>query len=74
MIAATSTPPPCRHLIDAEAVSRKIGCSERTVYRLADAGRMPWGVKVGALRRWDAQEIDDWIASGCPSVRKKTTR
>jgi predicted DNA-binding transcriptional regulator AlpA len=63
-----------RQLIDAQAVSEKIGCCERTVFRLADSGQMPWGIKVGALRRWDAQEIDEWIANGCPVVRKPASR
>ena len=75
MTSITSEPvAPGRHLIAAEAVGSRIGCSERTVYRLADAGAMPWGVKVGGLRRWDAQQIDEWIANGCPVVRKPATR
>ncbi len=60
---------PGRQLIDAEMIGRKIGCSARHCYRMADQGLMPWGLKVGALRRWDAQEIDDWISRGCPRVR-----
>jgi predicted DNA-binding transcriptional regulator AlpA len=73
---STSTPPdtpaaniPGRQLIDAEIVGRKIGCSARHCYRMADQGLMPWGLKLGALRRWDAQEIDEWIGRGCPRVR-----
>jgi hypothetical protein len=30
---------------------------------------MPWGVKIGALRRWDMDEIERWIAGGCRPVR-----
>jgi hypothetical protein len=40
--------------------------SWRTVYRYADAGLMPWGLKIGALRRWDLDEIERWINDGCP--------
>jgi excisionase family DNA binding protein len=61
--------PPGRHLIDAKEVARRLGCSWRHVLRLADAGLMPWGVKLGALRRWDSREIEEFIAGGCKSVR-----
>lgn len=54
-----------RRLIDCHEVARRLGCSWRTVYRLADTGRIPWGLKLGSLRRWDAAEIDAFIASGC---------
>jgi predicted DNA-binding transcriptional regulator AlpA len=43
--------------------------SWRTVYRYADAGLMPWGFKIGTLRRWDMDEIERWIANGCKPVR-----
>ena len=51
-------------------VADKCACSPRHVYRLADAGRMPAPIKLGTLVRWDLEEIDRWIADGCPSVRQ----
>jgi predicted DNA-binding transcriptional regulator AlpA len=48
-----------------------LGCSWRTVLRLADRGAIPWGHKLGSLRRWDAAEIDAFIAGGCKPVRKR---
>ena len=45
------------------------GCSTRHVYRLADAGRMPRPVKLGALVRWRRDEIETWIAGGCRPIR-----
>jgi predicted DNA-binding transcriptional regulator AlpA len=59
-----------RRMIDAVAISEKLSCSVRHVHRMADAGAMPWGCKLGALRRWDEAEIDAWIAAGCPAVRR----
>jgi hypothetical protein len=41
--AATST----RRLLDAKQVGARLGCSWRTVLRLADRGAMPPGVKLG---------------------------
>ena len=52
-------------LLDVGAVAAMLACSTRHVYRLADAGRMPRPVKLGALVRWRANEIADWIAAGC---------
>jgi predicted DNA-binding transcriptional regulator AlpA len=46
------------------------GMSWRTVYRYADAGLMPYGLKIGTLRRWDLDEVERWIAGGCKPVRK----
>jgi hypothetical protein len=30
---------------------------------------MPPGVKLGALRRWDAEQLEAWIANGCKPWR-----
>lgn len=59
-----------RELIDIHCVSREYlgGASIRHARRLADSGLMPWGIKLGALRRWRRAEMDAWVASGCPPV------
>jgi len=56
-------------LLDVQAVAELLNCSERTVYRLSDSGRMPRPVKLGRLIRWPYAEICEWIAAGCPRVR-----
>ena len=61
---------PSRRLIDAKEVGRLLGCSWRHVLRLADKGALPWGCKLGALRRWDVSEIETFIANGCKPVRQ----
>ena len=63
--AVTST----RRLLDAKRVGELLGCSWRTVLRLADRGAMPPGLKIGALRRWDAERIEQWVRDGCKPVR-----
>ncbi len=55
-------------LLDAGDVARLLRVSVRHVYRLADAGRMPQAVKLGASRRWDRVALDAWIAAGCPAT------
>ena len=56
-------------LLDVRAVAGVLNVSVRTVYRLADAGRMPAPVRLGALIRWPRRAVLDWIAAGCPAVR-----
>ena len=51
---------------DVEAIT---SMDSRTILRYADSGRMPWGYKIGALRRWDLDEIEQWIKNGCKPVR-----
>ena len=56
-------------LLDVGAVAALLGCSPRTVYRLADGGKMPSGLKLGALVRWNRTVLEDWIAGGCKPIR-----
>ena len=56
-------------LLDTNAVAQLLSCSMRHVYRLADSGRMPRPRKLGALVRWDRQELEKWLADGCPACR-----
>ncbi len=65
MASILETPAAGRRLLNAREVARMLGCSWRTVYRHADMGRIPAGMKLGALRRWDAAELDGFIAGGC---------
>jgi len=60
-------------LLDVRTVAAMLDCSPRHVYRLADAGKMPRPIKLGALIRWRAAELADWIGTGCPSVRASRT-
>lgn len=57
-------------LLDVAAVAALLDCSTRHVYRLSDAGRMPRPLKLGALVRWNRVAVLDWIAAGCPEVRR----
>ena len=61
-------------LLDVGSVAALLDCSTRHVYRLADGGRMPPPVRLGAIVRWNRSEIEAWISGGCKSVRTfKTT-
>jgi excisionase family DNA binding protein len=71
-VTAKVPPPAEAALIDVRAVAALLGCSTRHIYRLTDAGRMPTPVRLGALIRWRRAEIEEWIATGCPSTRRAT--
>ena len=59
-------------LIDVREVARRLGCSTRSVYRLAAVGAIPHGRKLGNLRRWPSADIDGFIASA--PARKEVAR
>jgi len=61
-------------MMTVQDVAEALNCSTRTVYRLADAGRMPRPVKLGALVRWPRAAVEEWIADGCPSCRGRGSR
>lgn len=54
---------------DTQDLGRRYKCSPRHIARMADSGRMPWGTKIGNLRRWSRREIECWESTGCKPVR-----
>lgn len=72
--ATTSKQTMTAALMDVCSVADMLSCSERTVYRLADAGKMPAPLRVGRLVRWSSKALCDWIADGCPVVRVARAR
>ncbi len=59
---------------DVKALSLRLTCSPRHCRRLADCGRMPQPLKLGALLRWNRAEIEEWIAGGCKPVRHTSVK
>lgn len=57
-----------QELLNVNEVAELLNASTRTVYRLADAGKMPRPLKLGALVRWRREELRRWIADGCLRV------
>ena len=53
-------------LIGVRELAKLLGCGSRTIYRLADSGRMPRPRKIGGLVRWSLMEIRKWVEDGCP--------
>lgn len=57
-------------MLTIDEVAGMLNCSGRTVHRLADAGRMPRPVRLGALVRWPRESIESWISRGCPRANE----
>jgi excisionase family DNA binding protein len=77
MSTIAAGPPPVADipaLLDVRGVAALLDCSPRHIYRLADAGRMPTPVRLGALVRWSRQAIESWIEKGCPTLREWEAR
>lgn len=53
----------------AKQVGRRYACSDRTIYRWADLGKMPPPVKIAGSVRWSIAELDQWEADGFPNIR-----
>jgi predicted DNA-binding transcriptional regulator AlpA len=50
------------HLINIKEVTKVMGVSERTVWRLRANGEIPQGITLGRVVRWSHRSIMDWIA------------
>ena len=57
-------------ILTTKEVAEYLKVNERTVYRMASAGKIP-GFKVGASWRFKREEIDQWISSQHNQVRSK---
>lgn len=53
-------------LIPAEVFASMLGVSERTLWRLLSAGKVPEPLRIGRNARWRAAEVREWIERGCP--------
>ena len=56
-------------LLDVKNLAAMLNCSTRHCLRMADSGKMPRPLRLGSLRKWHRDTIDQWLADGCPSVR-----
>ena len=59
-------------LLNVDDVAAYLTYSTRHVRRLADAGAMPRPVKLGTLVRWRREDIEQWIADGCPRCDRRS--
>ncbi len=60
-------------LLTAEQLAGLLQVSERTVWRLRSAGKLPTPMEIGGSIRWHTESVRRWIEDGCPTLpaRKK---
>lgn len=51
-----------------------VGYRPRTWSRHVAAGYAHGAVRVGGMARWQREVVEDWVADGCPPVRKGVRR
>jgi excisionase family DNA binding protein len=54
-------------LLNADEVAAMLGISERTLWRLLSAGKVPEPVRFGRSTRWRLADVKEWIEEGCPA-------
>ncbi len=53
-------------LVDAATIAALLNVSQRHVHRLDALEQVPEPVRLGRSVRWRREEIDAWVAAGCP--------
>lgn len=54
-------------LLDSDQAATLLSVSKRHLHRLRDSGAIPAPIRLGRSVRWDRQQLEAWIAKGCPS-------
>lgn len=54
-------------LITAADLAHMMQISIRTLWRLRSAGQLIKPIRIGGNTRWRLDEVQNWIAEGCPT-------
>ncbi len=68
MLLRGQKPPDATLLLNSKEAARLLRMSTRNLYKLLASGRIPPPVRIGRAVRWNYQQIEAWVAKGCPSV------
>lgn len=58
-------------LLTIRELAELCGLSTRTIFRLVDSGKVPQPIRLGKAIRWNSEEVEKWIASGCQASNSK---
>jgi excisionase family DNA binding protein len=61
-------------LLTVEQAAAMAGVGKRSWWRFSSSGKAPAPVRIGRSVRWRRAEIAEWIAAGCPRVRREVGR
>jgi predicted DNA-binding transcriptional regulator AlpA len=70
----TLDPEHLRELLTAAESADMAGVAKRSWWRYVSSGKAPAPVRLGGAVRWRRSELAEWIAAGCPRVRKEVVR
>lgn len=56
-------------LINANELGKLLGLGRTKVYEMKKSGQLPCPVKIGGSVRWRREEVEAWVAAGCPPLR-----
>lgn len=62
----TEQPQTTHGAITAKDYARRYSLSQRTIFRLSAAGKLPRPVRIGGAVRWRLADIELWEKLGCP--------
>jgi excisionase family DNA binding protein len=57
---------PARRLIRSTELAEMLGVHPRTISRMLSSGRIIQPIRLGGSVRWRLDEVEQWIADGCP--------
>lgn len=53
-------------LLSADSLATALEISKASVWGWLSSGRLPAPIKLGKSTRWRREEIEAWVAAGCP--------
>ena len=60
-----------RRLVDIKKISESIGITKSGIFNLMKAGKFPKGIKIGSARRWDIDDVNNWLKSQNKGLKKE---
>lgn len=61
---------PAPELLTTRQAAELLGIGERTLWRYSNSGRAPAPIRVGSAVRYRRAELLEWIAAGCPVIKR----
>ena len=49
------------NFVSATELASALGIARSGIFNLVKAGKFPHGVKIGRSRRWNVQEVKEWL-------------
>lgn len=50
--------------VNLEELAQYLGMSRTAVYKFAKEGKLPQGIKIGDCRRWNLDEVKEFLKNG----------